>query len=717
MPSFNQSRQTVIQLIILIFFIILVARLMVLQLFSPEYQLQAMDNAVDRVTIYPVRGLIFDRKNRPIIQNSLTRDLMVSPTQLKGIDTLGFCKLMGIDINQFKERIVAGIIKNGRNRPSVFESSISLEKYVKIQENMYRFEPAFYLQDRSIRTYPYDAAAHVLGYLGEVDSNILKKSKEYYQLGDYMGLTGLERSYERVLIGQRGIKYLIKDNKNRIVGSYNNGMFDTSASPGLNLRTTLDIDVQVLAEKFLSNKLGAVVAINPQTGGIIAMASGPTYNPNLLTGSERRRNFSFLLTDTARPLFNRAIKGQYPPGSTFKPVGALIALSEGVITPEFGFPCFGAYYNCNRPIKCTHSGGSHASSLRNALAFSCNSYFSHIYRLAVDNPLYGSTSKGYSAWKSYMNNFGMGVKLGVDLPSEDKGYVADVSFYNSLYKNQWNSCTNVFLGIGQGEMLATPLQMANLMCMIGNKGFFYTPHFVQKIDGNTNQDTTLSAFKVKHTLNNISQDMYEVVKLGMQDVVNYGTARVAQIPGIQVCGKTGTAENWGFVNGKREKFDDHSWFVCFAPKENPVIAVAVIIENGGYGATWGGPIARMIMEKYINDSLSNNSKLDSARIAAKEIILPVVKRKRILLDSLRKVKKAMESTIAPYMNNKVNTVPSLLKNKDTSKQKTNIPQNTIPKSPDLPPLKPGNTQKIDKTDHIFEKRLVDKLNPFNSTIC
>ena len=697
MPSFNQSRQTVIQLIFLCFFVILLLRILVLQLFSPEYKLQALDNAVARVVIYPIRGLIYDRKNRPILQNTITRDLMVLPTQLKGIDTLGFCKLLGIEPSQFKERIIAGIIKNGRNRPSVFEASLSVEKYVRIQENIYRFDPAFFLQERPIRTYPYEAASHVLGYLGEVDSNILRKNKDNYQLGDYMGLTGLERSYERVLVGERGIKYLIKDNKNRIVGSYNNGMFDTVASPGQNLRTTLDIDVQILAEKFLANKLGAVVAINPQTGGIIAMASGPTYNPNLLTGAERRRNFSYLLKDTARPLFNRAIKGQYPPGSTIKPLGALIALSEGVITPDFGFPCFGSYNYCNRPIKCTHSGGAHSSNLRNALAFSCNSYFSHIYRLSVDNPFFGTTAKGYSAWKSYMNNFGMGVKLGVDLPSEDKGFVADVDFYNKLYQGRWNSCTNVFLGIGQGELSATPLQMANLMCIIGNKGFYYTPHFVEKIDGENPNDTTLTNFKTQKRVNNLSPEMYEVVKLGMQDVVNYGTAMVARIPGIEVCGKTGTAENFGFVNGKREKFDDHSWFVCFAPKENPVIAVAVIIENGGFGATWGGPIARMIMERYINDSLSTNSKLDSARIAAKEIILPIVKRKRMLLDSLRRSRKVLENQI-PISDKKLNSsIPNLNTGTDSVKQKKKIaPKPIDPANPEKPIISRDSIINADK---------------------
>lgn len=626
-------------------FLILILRLFILQVLSPQYKLQAMDNAVDRKIIYPDRGLIFDRKNRPILENTVTHDLMFVPTQLKGIDTFGLCRIMEIDTAEFKKRVVTAIIKNGRYRPSVFEGALSIEKFVKLQENIFRFEPGFYLQDRPIRSYPYKAAEHVLGYIGEVDSNILKRTNFFYQLGDYMGLTGIERFYESILMGQRGVQYRIKDNKNRLVGSYENGEYDTVAVAGRSLRTYLDIDVQILAEKMFENKLGAAVAIDPKTGGIIAMASGPTYDPNLLTGSERKRNFSYLLTDTARPLFNRAIKGQYPPGSTIKPMGALIALDEGVITPNFGLGCGGAYHMCRRPIACTHKGGGHADNLRVALANSCNSYFSHIYRLAVDNPKYANVKQGYQKWKEYMNAFGMGLKLGVDLPSEDKGLIVTTQFYDKLYRGSWNSCTNVFLGIGQGEMQATPLQMANLMAIIANKGFYYTPHFVRDIDGASEADTILHPFKTKHVVTSIASNIYDIVQLGMQDVITNGTARVAEIPGINVCGKTGTAENYGIINGKREKLKDHSWFVCFAPRENPKIAVAVIVENAGFGATWAGPIARMMMEKYLNDTLSAKSVADSARIAGQEIMLPIVKRKRVRLDSLRRSKETTEKNI------------------------------------------------------------------------
>ncbi len=648
---FNQSRQTVIQFIVLSAVIILLVRLFILQVLSPQYKIQAMDNAVARTTIYPDRGIIFDRNDKPVLENTVTHDLMIMPTQLKGVDTLGLCRILGIDTLAFRDRLVSSILKNGRYRPSVFEASLPVEKFVKLQESIYRFEPGFFLQDRPIRSYPYKVAAHLLGYIGEVDSSILKRTNFYYQMGDYAGLTGLERFYEPILMGQRGVKYQLKDNKNRLVGSYENGKFDTAATAGRSLRTYLDVGIQQLAEKFMANKLGAVVAIEPKTGGIIAMASGPTYDPNLLTGSERKRNFSWLLTDTARPLYNRAIKGQYPPGSTVKPSQALIGLDEGVITPASGIGCNGAYYGCNRAIKCTEHWSGHAASLRLAIAWSCNSFFSNTYRLAVDNPKYSNVREGYAAWRHYMNSFGLGVRLGVDLPSEDKGNVSDTSFYNKLYKGSWNSCTNVSLGIGQGEITATPLQMANLMCIIANKGYYYVPHFVKSIDGKSTIDTALNAYKLRHEVTHISDTMYQVVQMGMQDVVEKGTAKPAYVAGINIAGKTGTAENYGIINGKREKLQDHSWFVCFAPREDPKIAIAVVVENAGFGATWAGPIASLLVEKYLRDTLSAERLKEVDRIASKEIILPVVKQKRMRLDSLRRIRLALEMGDSSVLQN------------------------------------------------------------------
>ena len=635
MREINQSRQSVIKIVIGLAFAILITRLFFLQIATSQYNVLALDNAVSKKIVYPDRGIIFDRNGKSILENTLTYDLMVFPNQLSGLDTASICKILQIEKEEFHKRLVGCIIKNGRYRPSVFEGSLSDKVFVQLQENMYRFEPGFFIQERPIRTYPYKVGAQVLGYVGEVDSNILKRTNYFYQIGDYMGLSGLERFYESTLMGKRGVRYQIKDNKNRIVGSYENGKYDSVAIAGKNLRTYLDIDLQILAERLLKNKLGAIVAIEPKTGGILAMASGPTYDPNLLTGNLRKSNFSWMLRDTARPLFNRAIKGQYPPGSTIKPLGALVALDEGIISPNFGLGCNGAYFGCRRAIACEHKNPGHASNLRMALANSCNSYFSHVYRLAVDNPRERGTVNGYLRWKRYMNSFGLGVNLGVDIPSEDNGFIPDTSFYNKLYRNSWSSCTNVFLGIGQGEMQATPLQMANVMCIVANKGYYYTPHFVKSIDNATEDEKLLDQFSIRHEVTKIPDTAYNVVQLGMQDVVDRGTAYAARIEGIALAGKTGTAENYGIIYGKREKLANHSWFVCFAPRENPKIAVAVVVENAGFGSTWAGPIASLLVQKYLNDTLPPARWSEVERIEQKEIILPIVKAKRKRLDSLR----------------------------------------------------------------------------------
>jgi penicillin-binding protein 2 len=353
----------------------------------------------------------------------------------------------------------------------------------------------------------------------------------------------------------------------------------------------------------MAGKVGAAVAIDPKTGGIIAMASGPNYNPNDLTGPNKQKNYGKLILDVAGPLLNRALQGNYEPGSTFKPLGALVALDEGVINSNYGYPCNGAYHGCSRPVKCTHNTPGHAANLRISIANSCNSYFAHIYRLTVDNPRYG-TRKGFEEWKDYLNNFGLGRKIGVDIPGEDKGLVPDTSVYNRVYRNSWNSCTNVTLGIGQDMMQATPLQLANAMCIVANKGFYYLPHLVKKIDNEQPSDTLLNKFRQKHeVLTKISDEDYESVMAGMQDVVEHGTARSAMIPGINICAKTGTAEKYRIIDRRRIKLKDNSVFVCFAPRENPKIAIAVVVENAGFGSTWAAPIASLMLEKYLNDTL------------------------------------------------------------------------------------------------------------------
>jgi penicillin-binding protein 2 len=637
MPVFNQSRSNIIRLIFGGMFLLIIGQLFNLQLISSKYKKMALENALFPKRIYPTRGIIYDRHGKAILNNTIMYDLMVTPSQVKNIDTAYFCELMDIDLAEFRDRILDAKFKNGPFRPTIFDDLLPPDLYAKLEENIWRF-PGFNLQERPVRVYPYDVAAHIMGYVGEVDSAVLRKYNFQYQLGDYIGKTGLEQYYEKELMGQRGVEFWIKDNKNRLVGRYQNKFIDTPAVAGKNLHTYLDIDLQQLAEKLLRNKMGAVVAIEPKTGGILAMASGPSFDPNMLTGSDKQTNFNRLFLDVSSPLLNLAIKGQYPPGSTYKPLGALIGLDEGVITPASGYPCLGVYLVCSHPIKCLETKPGHAANLRLAIANSCNSFFSNTLKLTIDNPSFHNPRIGLTRWKEYVNAFGLGHRTGVDLPSEDGGNIPDTSVYDREYRHQWNSCTMVGggLGIGQEQMLVTPLQMANAMCIVANKGYFYTPHFVEKIDGIDPQDTVLSRFSRKHeVLAHIPDDYYEVVMSGMQDVAEFGTARLARIPGINMCAKTGTAENKRTIDNRTIKLPNHSMFVCFAPRENPKIAVAVVVSNAGFGATWAAPIASLLVEKYLNDTLRSERLKEVERVASANLLPRYLVRLQFVSDSVR----------------------------------------------------------------------------------
>ena len=637
MSVFNQSRSRIIRIIFLLSFLIIIAQLFNLQIVSGKYSKLAMDNAVFPKIIYPERGIIYDRKGKAILNNAIMFDLMVTPAEVKNFDTLSFCRLLEIDTAEFNKRIRDAAFKNTAVRPSAFQALLKPQMQARFEENSWRF-PGFALVERPIRLYPYNAAAQMLGYINEVSPADIERSRDFYRMGDYMGKNGLEATYEKVLMGKRGVQYIIKDNHNRLVGSYENGVFDTGAIAGRGLRTYLDIELQEMAEKMMTDKVGAVVVIEPKTGGILAMASGPVFNPNDLTGPDKNKNYSRMVLDVAGPLLNRAIQGRYEPGSTFKPLGALVALDEGLITPSFGYPCFGRYTACGsgKPA-CTHSSAGHAANLRLAIANSCNSYFTHLYRMAADNPKYHNVRDGYMKWKEYLNAFGLGTRLGVDLPSEDRGFIPDTSVYNKEYRGSWSSCTNLTLGIGQDKMGATPLQLANAMCIIANKGYYYTPHFVRKIEDETEQDTTLmNKYRVKHeVLTHISDDMFNAVMDGMEAVVTQGTARIAKIEGINVCAKTGTAEKYAILDGQRIKLENNAMFVAFAPKEDPKIAIAVVVENAGFGGTWGGPIARILMEKYLNDTITKASKADYDRISTTNKMPKHLARLQYKEDSIR----------------------------------------------------------------------------------
>ncbi|MCE2704898.1 MAG: penicillin-binding protein 2 [Bacteroidota bacterium] len=640
MAVYNQSRSNTIRLIVIITFVVIALQLFYLQIVDRRYEQLAMDNAVYPKVIYPERGIIYDRKGKAILNNTIIFDLMVTPAEAKGIDTLDFCRLMNMDTSEFRKRMVDAILKNTSVRPSVFKAMLTKELQARFEENSWRF-PGFNLVERPLRTYPYHAAAHILGYIREADKRDIERSNNFYRQGDYIGKTGLEAYYESVLMGQRGVQYMIKDNKNRLVGTYEGGEYDTAAVAGRSLRTHIDIELQQLAEALMNNKVGGLVAIDPKTGGILSMVSGPNYDPNDLSGPDGSKNFSRMQLDVSGPMLNRAIAGRYEPGSTYKPLGALIALNEKVVSASYGYPCGGRYTLCGHgKPECTHAGGGHAANVRLAIANSCNAYFAHIYRLTVDNPRYKNVYEGYLHWKEYMNAFGLGVRLGVDLPNENTGGIPDTVVYNRENAGRWTSCTNLTLGIGQDKMQTTPLQMANAMCVIANKGYYYTPHFVKGIEGEGDDDEALlNRFQQKHdVLTNIPDIVFNEVIEGMSDVVKVGTARGAQIEGVEVCAKTGTAENYTILDRRRIKLPDNSMFVCFAPKENPKIAIAVFVQNAGFGATWAAPIARMMMEKYLLDTLTAKSKIDSARIASTNLMPSYFKRLQYKEDSIRAFK-------------------------------------------------------------------------------
>lgn len=643
MPVFNQSRSNIIRLIFGGMFLVIFAQLFNLQVVSDKYKKMAAENALFPKRVYPTRGIIYDHRQRAILNNTILYDLMVTPSQVKIMDTAFFCQLLEIDTAEFRSRILDARLKNGPFRPSIFEDLLEPDLFAKLEENIWRF-PGFNLQERPVRVYPFNAAAHIMGYVGEVDSNILRRSNYYYQLGDYVGRSGLEQFYEKQLMGQRGIEYWIKDNKNRLVGHYANRELDTPAIAGRNLHTSLDIELQQLAEKLLSNKVGSVVAIEPKTGGILAMASSPDYDPNSLTGPDKQKNYGQLALDVRAPLLNRAIKGLYQPGSTYKPLGALIGLDEGVITQSSGISCLGYYYGCNRPVKCDEKIPGHAANLRLAIAHSCNSFFCNTFRLTVDNPRINNVRAGLEKWKQYLNKFGLGHRIGIDLPSEDGGNIPDTLAYDKEYRGSWNSCTMVTIGIGQDKMLVTPLQMANAMCIVANKGSFYTPHFVQQVEGHSPDDTVLDKYFVKHeVLTHISDADYETVISGMQDVTEVGTARIARIPGINMCAKTGTAETYLSLEGKRTKLNNNSMFVCFAPRENPQIAIAVVIQNAGYGSKWAAPIGSLLVEKYLRDTLSAERVAQATLIANTNLLPGYLVRLQFITDSVRAVIWARQS--------------------------------------------------------------------------
>ena len=576
-------------LIILIFII----RLFSIQVIDDSFKTSSENNVIRKQTDYPRRGLIYDRNKELIVYNEAAYDLMITPKQATDLDTALICSLLDIDTINLMNRIEKAR-KYSMYKASVLMKQISVETYTKLQENMFLM-PGFFVQTRTLRKYPYSTASHLLGYVGEVNERIVKNNP-YYKEGDYIGVSGIEKAYEDKLRGEKGVKLLLKDVHNNIKGSFNDGKFDIKSKPGKNLQSSVDIYLQNYGESLMKNKRGSIVALEPSTGEILCLISSPNYDPNILVGRKRSENYLVLNEDTInKPLFNRASLAQYPPGSTFKLINALIGLQEKVIYSGSKFNCDQGYIygEEKRKMKCH----PHRSPLNliESISNSCNAYFCNVYRSIIEK--YPNTYEGYDTWRNYVTSFGLGNWLNNDLPTGQKGFVPTPNFYDRIYgKNRWKSLTNLSLSIGQDALLTTPIQMANMTAAIANRGYYYTPHIVKGIE---NDSIDRRFTKPIRTM--IDSSLFEIVIKGMQEVVEdeeLGTSNIAKMENITVCGKTGTAQN---PHG-----EDHSIFIGFAPKDNPKIALAVYIENGGWGSTWAVPIGSLMIEKYLNDTIKRD---------------------------------------------------------------------------------------------------------------
>ena len=573
--------------------LILLLRLINIQIIDSSYKLSANNNVIKAVTLYPERGYIYDRNGTLLVSNQRAFDLMVIPRQVKKMDTLTFCRIIDIEKDYFDNQLKKAT-RYSRNRASIFIKEVSKQTAAKIQEQLYQFS-GFYLQERTMREYPEKSAAHLLGYVSQVPDYILKKN-DYYKKNDNFGMTGVENSYEKELRGTQGVKYVIRDVWNAPKGSFQNGKYDSIAVNGKDLELTIDNEIQKYAEQLMQNKKGSIVAIEPGTGEILALVSSPYYDPNLLIGRSRSPNFNRMYKDANKPLFDRSLLAEYPPGSTFKLLNALIGLQEDVIYSGTRFSCdMGWRFSPKLKIGC-HAHSS-PLNLTESIAQSCNAYYCNTFRRIIEK--YNSAERGYDNWRNHILSFGLGNFLNNDLYTGRKGRVPSVDFYNRQYgKKRWKAPTVISLAIGQDALVVSPIQMANMCAAIANRGYYFTPHIVRKIDGKVLTDSTFTVAKQT----SIDEKHFKTIIHGMEKVYKgkYGTAKTAQVKNIEICGKTGTAEN---PHG-----EDHSIFIAFAPKDKPQIAIAVYIENGGWGSTWAAPIASLIIEKYLTGQVNNTER-------------------------------------------------------------------------------------------------------------
>lgn len=580
--------------LIIVSAILIVARLFYLQIIDDSFIKKSDNNAIKIKYDYPERGYMFDRNGVLLVANQPSYDVMVVPKDVKEIDTLGFCKLLKITKEEFIKKIEKAKIYSPR-LPSVFLPQLNKKEYAGFQEKIRKFQ-GFYIQKRSLRDYQVNAAANVFGYITQVNDAIVK-SNPYYKSGDLIGKQGVEEVYEEFLRGVKGVKYIQKDRFNRDIGSYKEGIYDTIAIQGQDVTLSLDIELQKYGEALMINKRGGIVALEPKTGEILALVSAPSYDPAILVGRERSKNYTMLSKDTlAMPLFDRGLLAEYPPGSPFKIMTGLIGLQEEVIDEATTFHCsHGFSYGRGAFMKCHDFGDN---NLHSGIAHSCNTYFANVFKRTIDK--YPKPAYGVDAWSNHLKSFGLGNFMGYDLPAGRKGHIPDSRYYSRWYPNGgWRSTTIISNSIGQGEVSTTPIQLANMMAAVANEGYYYTPHIIKKIKNHTID----KKYTTKH-VTTVDKQYFKPVIEGLFGVYNEGTASRLKVEGIDICGKTGTAENFAKINGVRTQLTDHSIFVAFAPKDNPKIAIAVFVENGYWGARWAGPIASLMIEKYLRGKIT-----------------------------------------------------------------------------------------------------------------
>ena len=584
--------------IVLITGLVFIGRLFYLQIYDTSFQQLSENNAVKVEYDYPQRGYIFDRNGKLLVSNQPSYDVMVIPKDVKPLDTIEFCTLLKITKEDFISTLEKARVYSPR-LPSVVIPQLNKEEYAYLSEKMHKYE-GFYIQKRSLRDYQVTHSANVLGFIAEVNPATIEKNP-YYQMGELIGRQGIEQQYEEVLRGVKGVKYIQKDRFNRDIGPFKEGIFDTLPERGKDITLSIDTRLQAYGEALFINKRGGIVAIEPSSGEILALVSAPYYDPSLLVGRERSRNYTKLYYDSiAKPTYDRGLNGEYPPGSPFKTLTALIGLQENVIDLKENVSCHGGYsYGRGRKLGCHH----HASplSMIAGIANSCNAYFCTVYRRVIEK--YPSPQDGIDNWARHLNSFGLGNYVGIDMPSGRRGNIPSSKYYNKIYdypNHKWYATATISNAIGQGEVLLTPMQMASFTATIANRGFFYKPHLIKNIH---EVDTIPTVYKEK-MISTIDSQYFEPVVQGMNDVYNYGTAASLKIPGIEICGKTGTAENYTKIDGKRVQLTDHSVFIAFAPKDNPTIAIAVFVENGYWGSRWAGRIASLMIEKYIKGEIT-----------------------------------------------------------------------------------------------------------------